>query len=246
MKIIPAIDLQDGKCVRLYQGDFDKKTVYSDNPADIARQFSELQVSDLHVVDLDGAKLGSQQNRASIEAIIEQTSLTVQLGGGIRERDKVAEWLAVGVSRCVIGSMAVSQPDEVANWFADFGGDAIVLALDVNIGDDATPYLTTHGWTKQSDTSLWVAIDRFLDVGLKHVLCTDVSRDGAMAGPNRLLYDDILDRYPQLALQASGGVRDIEDLVALRESGLPAAITGRAMLDGRITPAEVASFQQNA
>ena len=246
MKIIPAIDLQDGKCVRLYQGDFEKTTVYSENPADIARQFSALHVTDLHIVDLDGARLGSQQNRAGIEAIISETSLVVQLGGGIRERATVAQWLGLGVSRCVIGSMAVRQPDEVADWFGEFGGDCLVLALDVNIGDDETPYLTTHGWTEQSDTSLWSAIDRFLDVGLKHVLCTDVSRDGAMAGPNRFLYDDILDRYPQLALQASGGVRDIDDLVALREAGVPAAITGRALLDGRISAEEVASFPRSA
>lgn len=246
MKIIPAIDLQDGKCVRLYKGDFDQTTVYSDNPADIARQYSSLQVTDMHVVDLDGARIGSQQNRKCIEAILEQTSLTVQLGGGIRRRDDLAEWLAIGVSRCVIGSMAVKQPGQVGDWFAEFGGDAIVLALDVNVGDDDIPMITTHGWTRQTDTSLWDAIERYMEHGLKHVLCTDVSRDGAMSGPNFELYDDVLDRYPQLALQASGGVRDINDLVQLREAGLPAAITGRAMLDGRIRSEEVASFRQNA
>ena len=246
MKIIPAIDLQDGKCVRLYQGDFEQTTVYSENPAEIARQFSALHVTDLHVVDLDGARLGSQQNRASIEAILNETSLAVQLGGGIRERASVARWLEIGVSRCVVGSMAVREPEAVTDWFREFGGDHIVLALDVNIGDDDTPFITTHGWTEQSDTSLWTAIERFLDAGLQHVLCTDVSRDGAMSGPNRDLYDDILDRYPQLALQASGGVRDIDDLIALREAGIPAAITGRAMLDGRISAEEVASFRQNA
>ena len=246
MKIIPAIDLKDGKCVRLFQGDFEQSTVYSENPVEIARQFSSLHVSDLHVVDLDGARLGSQQNRESIEAIINETSLAVQLGGGIRERTTVAEWLELGVARCVIGSMAVREPDQVADWFSEFGGDRIVLALDVNVGDDDTPFLTTHGWTEQSDTSLWSAIERFLGVGLQHVLCTDVSRDGAMTGPNKDLYDDILDRYPQLALQASGGVRDIEDLVALREAGLPAAITGRALLDGRISAEEVASFPRSA
>ena len=246
MRIIPAIDLQNGKCVRLYQGDFEKTTVYSENPAEIARRFSELRVTDLHVVDLDGARLGSQQNRESIEAIINTTSLAVQLGGGIRERATVAQWLELGVTRCVIGSMAVREADEVATWFREFGGDSIVLALDVNIADDGTPLITTHGWTEQSDTTLWSAIERYLDDGLKHVLCTDVSRDGAMAGPNNELYDDILDRYPQLSLQASGGVRDIEDLVALREAGLPAAITGRALLDGRISAEEVASFPQSA
>ncbi len=246
MKIVPAIDLQAGKCVRLLKGDFEKTTEYSDNPAEIAVQFSALRVEDLHVVDLDGARLGEQQNRSSIRAILAQTSLTVQLGGGIRDKQTVSRWLDVGISRCVIGSLAVTEPDTVRQWLSEFGGDRIVLALDVNVADDGTPLLTTHGWTAHSDVRLWDAIDGFLPHGLEHVLCTDVSRDGALAGPNVELYREVLCRYPGLKLQASGGVRDIADLVALRDAGLPAAITGRAMLDGRISSEEVARFRQSA
>ncbi len=246
MRIVPAIDLQGGKCVRLLKGDFEQTTEYSDNPARIAIQFSALQVEDLHVVDLDGARLGEQQNRNSIRAILAETSLTVQLGGGIRDEKTVSQWLDMGVSRCVIGSLAVTSPDTVRQWLSDFGGDRIVLALDVNVADDGTPRLTTHGWTAQSEVSLWEAIDSYLPYGLEHVLCTDVSRDGALAGPNVELYTEVLHRFPALKLQASGGVRDIADLETLREAGLPAAITGRAMLDGRISSKEVARFQQNA
>ncbi len=246
MRIVPAIDLQGGKCVRLLKGDFEQTTEYSDNPAEIAAQFSALRVEDLHVVDLDGARLGEQRNRSSIREILAESTLTVQLGGGIRSEKTVSEWLDLGISRCVIGSLAATEPDTVRQWLSDFGGDRIVLALDVNVADDGAPRLTTHGWTAQSEISLWEAIDSYLPWGLRHVLCTDVSRDGALAGPNVELYREVLSRYPGLELQASGGVRDIADLETLREARLPAAITGRAMLDGRISSEEVARFQRNA
>ncbi len=246
MRIVPAIDLQGGKCVRLLKGDFEQTTEYSDNPAEIAAQFSALRVEDLHVVDLDGARLGEQRNRSSIREILAESTLTVQLGGGIRSESTVSEWLDLGISRCVIGSLAATEPDTVRQWLSDFGGDRIVLALDVNVADDGAPRLTTHGWTALSEISLWEAIDNYLPWGLRHVLCTDVSRDGALAGPNVELYREVLSRYPGLELQASGGVRDIADLETLREARLPAAITGRAMLDGRISSEEVARFQRNA
>lgn len=245
MKIIPAIDLIDGKCVRLLQGDFERTTEYSDNPAEVATRFSALQVEDLHIVDLDGARLGKQQNLASVRDILEATSLSVQLGGGIREQDQVADWLDIGIARCVIGSLAVGEPDKVMSWIEQFGGDRIVLALDVNL-ENGVPRLTTHGWTRASEVTLWDAIDAYLEGGLQHVLCTDVSRDGALAGPNTGLYREVLDRYPDLQLQASGGVRDIEDMRDLRAAGVPAAITGRALLDGRISAQEVASFRRSA
>ena len=246
MKIIPAIDLQGGKCVRLYQGDFDKSTEYSDDPLAVAREFAELQTTDLHVVDLDGARSGTQENRDIISQIAAQSGMAVQIGGGIRSRDTVTDWLAAGASRCVIGSLAVAEPDAVKSWLANVGADQIVLALDVNIDAGGVPIITTHGWTRASTTSLYECIDEFLAAGLKHVLCTDVSRDGAMARPNLELYAGIMNRYPDLQLQASGGVRSIADMQALRHLGVPAAITGRALLDGKITAAEVASFPRNA
>ena len=246
MRLIPAIDLKGGKCVRLLKGDFDKTTEYSNDPVAVARRFSTLDVQDLHIVDLDGARSGEQKNRAIVQAIAIETGLDIQLGGGIRDRSIVAEWLESGVSRCVIGSMAMTEVDTVSAWLREFGADRLVLALDVNLRDDGTPMLTTHGWTEDAGVSLWECIDAYSGAGIKHVLCTDVSRDGAMAGPNVALYVEILRRYPDLQLQASGGVRHIGDLQQLRLHGLPAAISGRALLDGEITATEVASFRQSA
>lgn len=246
MKIIPAIDLKDGKCVRLFKGDFEQTTEYSNDPLAVARRFSALDVVDLHVVDLDGARSGRQQNRQIVSAIAAETGLDIQLGGGIRDRASIADWLANGVARCVVGSMAVSEIPVVEEWLTEFGPDALVLALDVRLRADGMPMLTTHGWTRDTDLSLWECIDRYSANGLRHVLCTDVSRDGAMTGPNVPLYEETLRRYPHLQLQASGGVRNIRDLEELRDKAIPAAITGRALLDGAITTQEVASFRRSA
>ena len=246
MRIIPAIDLKDGKCVRLLKGDFEKTTEYSSNPAAIGQRFSALDVEDLHIVDLDGARTGTQQHRSIVTEIAAQSGLTVQLGGGIRERDDVARWLDAGVARCVVGSIAISKPETVKQWLREFGTDAIVLALDIKLNESGVPMLTTQGWTEESGVSLWDCIDLYRDVGAQHVLCTDVARDGAMTGPNFNLYASILERFPNLILQASGGVRNIGDLHSLRELGVPAAITGRALLDGEITATEVTSFRHDA
>jgi len=246
VRIIPAIDLKDGKCVRLFKGDFDQTTEYSSDPAAVGRRFSALDVEDLHIVDLDGARTGTQSNHAIVTAIAAESGLDVQLGGGIRQRDDVARWLEAGVTRCVVGSIAIKEVETVKQWIAEFGNDAIVLALDIKLDDTGVPFLTTHGWTEESGISLWECIESYRDVGARHVLCTDVARDGAMTGPNFELYGEILSRYPDLLLQASGGVRSIDDLKKLRELGLPAAITGRALLDGEIGEAEVASFRRNA
>lgn len=246
MRIIPAIDLKGGKCVRLYKGDFEKTTEYSNDPVEVGRRFSALDVENLHVVDLDGARSGKQLNRSIVQAIAAETDLQIQLGGGIRDRAKVADWLNNGVSRCVVGSMAVTDVAEVKSWLREFGPDRIVLALDVSLSHNGTPILTTHGWTQQAGVALWDCLEHYRRDGVVHVLCTDVSRDGAMTGPNIELYVDILRRYPDLELQASGGVRNIDDLLELRTRGIPAAISGRALLDGNITTKEVASFRQNA
>jgi len=246
MKIIPAIDLQDGACVRLYQGDFDKRTEYSNDPTAVARKFQEMGFEHLHIVDLDGAKLGEQKNRGIIAAIAMDSDLDIQLGGGIRDRQTVADWLAAGVSRCIIGSLAVNNPETVQGWLGEFGPDHIVLALDIRLNDDNLPLLATHGWTESSGIDLWQCLDGYLDHGLQHVLCTDVSRDGAMSGPNLDLYGEFIERYPSLTLQASGGVRHAADLHALSDLGAPAAITGRALLDGKITTEELGPFLRAA
>lgn len=246
MKIIPAIDLQGGQCVRLFQGDFKQTTQYSNDPVAVARRFAKMRTESLHIVDLDGARSGTQSNREIIAAIAADSGMSVQVGGGIRARETVNEWLAAGVSRCVIGSLAITDPDTVKSWIVEFGGEHIVLALDVNIDRAGVPLITTHGWTRGSDTSVYECIETYRDLGLRHVLCTDVSRDGALAGPNIKLYTKIMESFPELQLQASGGVRDIQDLEALRDCGIPAAITGRALLDGKITTEEVVSFRQSA
>lgn len=246
MRVIPAIDIKNGACVRLFQGDFEQTTRYSTDPTAVGRRFSALNVRDLHIVDLDGARTGSQQNHSIVAAIAQESGLDVQLGGGIRSRDIVAQWLENGVSRCVIGSVAIEEPDTVRRWLAEFGPERIVLALDVKLDPSDQPMLKTHGWTRDADISLWHCLESYSDAGLRHLLCTDVGRDGAMTGPNFDLYSAILERYPALALQASGGVRHAADLRQLQRLGVPAAITGRALLDGAISETEVASFQQSA
>ncbi|MDH4005402.1 MAG: 1-(5-phosphoribosyl)-5-[(5-phosphoribosylamino)methylideneamino]imidazole-4-carboxamide isomerase, partial [Gammaproteobacteria bacterium] len=239
------IDLHEGKCVRLYKGDFDRVTHYSDQPLEVARAYAALSVDDLHIVDLDGARTGSQQNARVVRQLCADSPLVVQLGGGIRDGDRVKYWLENGVTRCVVGSVAVAEPERVAAWIDDFGADSIVLALDVTIGEEG-PVLATHGWTQSTGLSLWDLLDRYSTLGAKHLLCTDISRDGAMSGPNVELYTEILRRYPDIRLQASGGVRDIGDIRRLKEIGAPAAITGKAMLDGKISAAEVDSFLRSA
>jgi phosphoribosylformimino-5-aminoimidazole carboxamide ribotide isomerase len=243
MKIIPAIDLKDGKCVRLFKGDFNKVTEYSSDPVKVGQRFSSLSVRDLHIIDLDGARTGHQKNHKLVMEIAAQSKLSIQLGGGIRSREDAATWLTAGVQRCVIGSSAINKPEMVKNWIQDFGNDAIVLALDIKLNKISEPILTTHGWTEDSKISLWDRIDDYRAAGLKHVLCTDIARDGAMTGPNLSLYTEILTRYPDLHLQASGGVRNIVDLIELKSIGVSGAITGRALLDGKITAAEIASFR---
>ena len=246
MIIIPAIDLRGGQCVRLYKGDFDQVTVYSDNPVALADAYATSGFNHLHIVDLDGALRGSQQNRNCIQAISQSTTMSVQLGGGIRDTATLDYWFDTGVSRCVIGSVAVSDRTLVRSWIQTYSGDKIVLALDVRFDEQGVPRLSTHGWTKTSPVSLWDAVDDYLEYGLKNVLCTDISRDGALNGPNLELYEEFSNRYPGISLQASGGVRNISDLEQAAKTGASAAITGRALLDDRISQQEIESFRQNA
>ncbi len=246
MRVIPAIDLKDGQCVRLFQGDFDQVTTYSNDPLEIARRFAGLDVRDLHVVDLDGARTGTQQNTELVRGIAAATPFSIQLGGGIRDADTLRHWLENGVDRCVIGSIAVTDQALVLGWLSEFGPDRIVVALDVVADGDGEFRATTHGWREQSALSIWELLDVYVDKGLRYLLTTDVSRDGAMTGPNFDLYSRIVERHPGIELQASGGVRHADDLRQLSDLDIPAAITGRALLDGRISDEEVASFRRSA
>ena len=245
MMIIQAIDLHGGRCVRLYKGDFERVTTYSADPSQLAQKYAESGFQYLHMVDLDGAQHGSQENQNCVQAISQSSPIPVQLGGGIRDTQTLEYWFNSGVSRCVIGSVAVTNPQRVKGWMLQYGSDRIVLALDVRMDQDGIPCLSTHGWTQMSEVSLWDALKDYAEQGLKHVLCTDISRDGAMNGPNLDLYYEFHDRFPQLNLQASGGVRNIDDLQKTSDTGATAAISGRALLDGRINQQEIDLFLQN-
>lgn len=246
MRVIPAIDIKDGRCVRLFKGRFDQVTEYAVDPAELAGRYRRLGARWIHCVDLDGARLGRPGNPDQIAAIAAAVGGGVQVGGGIRDADGIARLLDLGVDRVVIGSVAVERPEDTIAWLRDVGSDRLVLALDVTIDSaGGDPMLVTRGWTRSSTTSLWSALDRFAAEGLRHVLCTDVGRDGAMTGPAIDLYAECVRRYPEIALQASGGVRDAGDLALLADTGAAAAIVGKALLDGRITDEELQTFLQN-
>ncbi len=243
MQLIPAIDLRDGRCVRLLQGRFDAETVYASDPLELLDRYLALGAGMIHVVDLDGARAGSQANRTAIARLAGHAPPgTVQVGGGVRSREVVEELLALGVTRAVVGSVAVTAPDEVAGWLREPGAERVVLAFDIRLDEGGTPRLATHGWERQTETSLWDAVERYLPAGLRHVLCTDVARDGAMSGPNLSLYAEAVRRFPGIAWQASGGVSCAADLHALAMTGVAAVISGRALLEGRLSAEEIAPF----
>ncbi len=243
MRLIPAIDLRGGRCVRLLQGRFDAETVYASDPAEVLDLYRGLGAKYLHVVDLDGARAGSQGNREAITALTDTGhAMSIQVGGGVRTRVVAAGLLGLGVRRVVVGSVAVTQPDSVQAWIAEFGADRVVLAFDVRLDDGGTPRLTTHGWERQTDASLWSAVEDHAKHGARHVLCTDVARDGALSGPNLELYAECVRRFPGMQWQASGGVASGADLRALAQTGVAAAISGRALLEGRIPAKELEPF----
>jgi phosphoribosylformimino-5-aminoimidazole carboxamide ribotide isomerase len=246
MLLIPAIDLRHGRCVRLYQGDFGAETRYEHEPHELLLRYRGLGASWLHVVDLDGAKDGVLANRSVIVALASQRAVRLQVGGGVRSAAVIDDLLRKGVERVVVGSAAVERPEDVAGWFARFGADRICLALDVRMDSEGEPRVRTHGWTEGTAVSLWEAISRFPTGTVKHVLCTDIERDGAMSGPNLNLYRTAMSRFPRLAWQASGGVRNAADLEALAQIGVAAAVSGKALLEERITPEELRPFLPDA
>jgi phosphoribosylformimino-5-aminoimidazole carboxamide ribotide isomerase len=246
MELIPAIDLKDGRCVRLFKGDFAAETVYSNDPSQILARYRGFGARRIHVVDLDGAKDGTQANRDVIVKFASDPSLKLQVGGGLRSLDRVQALLDAGVERAVIGSVAINSPDVVISWLSEVDPTRIVLALDVRLDDSDVPMLTTHGWQQTSGVVLWSALERFVRSGIAHVLCTDVARDGALTGPNFELYAEAVRRFPELQWQASGGVATAHDLVALRECGVAAVISGKALLENKISSEELRPFLPNA
>jgi len=242
MQLIPSIDLRGGHCVRLLRGDFERQTLYDVDPRSLIYRYAKLGARWLHLVDLDGAKDGLLANRKFILDLAREHPLALQVGGGVRSAEVVEELLSAGVDRVAVGSTAVERPDEVAGWFARFGAERICLALDIRLEkqpEGTVPRLLTRGWTEGSNTSLWQAIEFFLPHGLRHVLCTDVERDGALEGPNIALYKECVERAPQIAWQASGGVRGAQDLAILQAVGVAASISGKALLEGRLTTPEL-------
>jgi phosphoribosylformimino-5-aminoimidazole carboxamide ribotide isomerase len=245
MRLIPAIDLRGGRCVRLWQGRFDRETVYSDDARELLRRYTGLGARHIHVVDLDGARSGVAANREIVRGLIAEGTATVQVGGGIRTVEAAREWLDTG-ARIVVGSVATEQPEVVAGWLAEFGGERVILALDVRIDDSGTPRVTSRGWEVDTGRTLWDLVERYSSAGLRHVLCTDVSRDGALAGPNVALYTEAVRRHPSIAWQASGGVSGIADLTALAATGVASVVSGRALLEERLTGEEIEPFLRSA
>lgn len=228
MIIYPAIDLINGAVVRLHKGDFAQQTTYGDNPVDVAISYQRAGAEWLHLVDLDGAKDPHKRQIGLIAEIIKRSGLKVQTGGGIRSADDVAALVNAGASRIVIGSLAVREPEMVQSIFSTFGAERICLAADVVKGEGGYN-IAVSGWQEESTTSLEAFIESYVEHGLRHVLCTDIDRDGTMTGCNLELYAYIKDAFPQIALQASGGVSTLADITALNTDGV---IVGKALYEG--------------
>jgi phosphoribosylformimino-5-aminoimidazole carboxamide ribotide isomerase len=241
MKIFPAIDLINGQCVRLEKGRFDSKTEYSSDPVAMAKSFKEAGAKFLHVVDLDGAKTGGLKQGKLISEIAKTSGLSVQAGGGVRTEEDCQLLLENGVDRIVIGSLAVKSPDLVEGFFKKFGPDRITLALDVNIDDSGIPKVATQGWQEQGSVSVSEIIDRFSNVGLSAVLCTDISRDGMLQGPNTDLYKNLLEEFPAINWIASGGVGSIPHISECQSIGMDGLIIGKALYENKFTIEEALS-----
>lgn len=223
----------DGRCVRLKQGDFEDSVSYGDDPSEIAVGFEKQSVSRLHVVDLDGARTGNPANLDVLRSIKSRTDLVVDYGGGLRTREAVGDALAAGADMVSVGSIAVRSPSILGDWISTFGADRFILAADVKDG-----FVTVSGWTETTAVEVETAIARAVDVGIRSVLVTDVSVDGTLEGPSVSLYDKLRRAFPKLYLIAAGGVGSGDDLRALEETGVDAAIVGKALYEGRIELSE--------
>lgn len=246
MRLIPAIDLRAGRCVRLLHGDFDAETRYSMDHGALLAKYRSLGADWLHIVDLDAARDGSLGNKSIILAMAARQLVNLQVGGGLRSAAAIQEMLDAGVARAVVGSAAVTQVEQVEAWLRRFGAERLTLAFDVCLDENGVPRVMTHAWQQQSANSLWDALEAFSASRPQHVLCTDVGRDGALTGPNVALYREAVRRHPQIQWQASGGIRNAVDLQALADAGAAAAISGKALLEELIPPQELQPFLQNA
>ncbi|MFI3294418.1 MAG: 1-(5-phosphoribosyl)-5-[(5-phosphoribosylamino)methylideneamino]imidazole-4-carboxamide isomerase [Rikenellaceae bacterium] len=240
IEIIPAIDIIDGRCVRLTQGDYNQKRDYGIIPLDMALRYEAMGIHRLHIVDLDGAKADRSLNLDSVRAICQQTSLRVQFGGGIKSREAIEMAFEAGVHTVICGSIAVTEPEKFSQWLREFGGDRVTLGADIKDGK-----IAINGWLESGDVGVEQIIDRFARDGLKRVVCTDISKDGMLEGPNFELYKTLQERYPQIEIVVSGGISSIEDLDRLRQLDLRAVIVGKAIYEGRITLNKLERWLQN-
>ena len=229
IELIPAIDIIGGKCVRLTRGDYDKKTVYNDDPVAQAKEFERLGMKRLHIVDLDGAKAKHVVNSDVLKGITAATNLKVDFGGGIKSDEDIEKAFAAGASLVTIGSVAVSQPDTFIKWLSQYGADKIILGADTRNG-----FVSINGWREDSREELLPFLSKYVKMGVKNVLCTEISRDGTLTGPSTELYRKIMDAFPGIHLIASGGVGSSEDIIELDHAGIPAVVFGKAWYEGKI------------
>lgn len=233
--VYPAIDVREGRVVRLAQGDYARETRYEGAPLDVALRYAVQGAEWLHLVDLDAARAGGYTLAPLLGEISRHTPLKVQTGGGVRQRDDVARILDAGADRVVIGSLSVREPDTVLAWLAEFGSDRITVALDTRLDGEGVWRLPVHGWTETATETLDELAARYAAAGLRHLLCTDIARDGMLTGPNLDLYGHLRATVPALAVQASGGVSAVVDVSGARDAGCAGIVLGRALLEGRFS-----------
>lgn len=231
---IPAIDLSNGQSVRLYQGDFDQKTLINADPLTQAQAIEQAGLTALHLVDLDGAKAGNPQNLAVIKQLVAQTNLAIELGGGIRSLEQIRQFLELGISRVIIGSAAIKQPEMVQQAVAEFGAAKVVVGVD-----GRHEMVATHGWLDTAKVSMAELIDQMVGYGVRHFIVTDIDRDGTMQGPNVALLVKLQQQFSDAEIIASGGIRSIADLQDLRTHGIQSAVIGKALAAGGMTLAEL-------
>lgn len=237
MQIIPAIDIIDGKCVRLTQGDYMQKTIYNEQPLEVAKQFEAAGLRRLHLVDLDGAKAGSVQNWKVLESIAANTSLVIDFGGGIKQENDVNIVFNSGAALATIGSLAVKNETLFVQWLNQFGADKFLLGADVK-----EEKIVIGGWLETTDIWIYDFIEKYIAYGVKQLFCTDVSKDGKLEGPSTTLYQNIINKFPGLHFIASGGVSSIEDLNDLQSIGCAGAIVGKAIYENKISVNELKTF----
>lgn len=237
MLIVPAIDIIDGKCVRLTKGDYTTKIIYNEDPLEVAKEFEANGITHLHLVDLDGAKSGAVVNWHVLENVTHNTSLQVDFSGGIKTKQTAQKCFDLGAQQIAVGSLAVKNQKEFVDWIWAFGEEKLILGADV-----INEKIAINGWQETSTKSVYDFLDYYFEEGIDYVLCTDVSKDGMLQGPSFELYRNIIEEYPELKLIASGGVSTKDDLLQLKELGCYAAIVGKAFYEGKILMQDLKEF----